>query len=49
MKTYKVTFTETIQAESEDEAYGLLLEYLDSCVRFDDVSPFNFEEQESKS
>jgi hypothetical protein len=26
-----------------------LLEYLDSCVRFDDVSPFNFEEQESKS
>ena len=42
MKTYKVTFTDTIQANTEEEAYDKLLGYLAECVRFGDVTAFDF-------
>jgi hypothetical protein len=45
MKTYKVTFTDTIQANTEDDAYGELLDYLSECVRFGDVTAFDFAEE----
>jgi len=45
MKTYKVTFTETIKASTEDDAYGELLDYLSECVRFGDVTAFDFAEE----
>jgi hypothetical protein len=45
MKTYKVTFTDTIKASTEEEAYGELLDYLSECVRFGDVTAFDFAEE----
>lgn len=45
MKTYKVTFTDTIKANTEDDAYGELLNYLSECVRFGDVTAFDFTEE----
>lgn len=45
MKTYKVTFTDTIKANTEDDAYGELLDYLSECVRFGDVTAFDFTEE----
>jgi hypothetical protein len=45
MKTYKVTFTDTIKASTEDDAYGELLDYLSECVRFGDVTAFDFAEE----
>jgi hypothetical protein len=42
MKNYKVTFTDTIKANTEDDAYGELLDYLSECVRFGDVTAFDF-------
>jgi hypothetical protein len=45
MKTYKVTFTDTIKANTEDDAYGELLDYLSDCVRFGDVTAFDFAEE----
>jgi len=45
MKTYKVTFTDTIKANTEDDAYGELLDYLSECVRFGDVTAFDFAEE----
>jgi len=45
MKTYKVTFTETTQANTEEEAYDKLLGYLSECVRFGDVTAFDFAEE----
>lgn len=45
MKTYKVTFTDTIKANTEDDAYGELLNYLSECVRFGDVTAFDFAEE----
>lgn len=45
MKTYKVTFTDTIKANTEEDAYGELLDYLSECVRFGDVTAFDFAEE----
>jgi hypothetical protein len=45
MKTYKVTFTDTIQANTEEEAYDKLLGYLAECVQFGDVTAFDFTEE----
>ena len=45
MKTYKITFTDTIKANTEDDAYGELLDYLSECVRFGDVTAFDFAEE----
>ena len=44
MKTFKVTFTDTIQAETEEEAYHRLIVYLQDVVEFEDVTAFDFQE-----
>jgi len=47
MKTYTVNCDFLIEAESEEEAYENLLEYLAECVRYGDVTVFDFKEQEA--
>lgn len=44
MKTFKVTFTDSIVAENEEKAYDLLLDYLREVVRNEDVTAFDFQE-----
>lgn len=42
MKTFTVTFTDEIEAETEQEAYHKLLEYLADCAQYGDVTAFDF-------
>ena len=42
MTTYTVTFTDSISAASEEEAYTQLLSYLAECVEAQDVTAFEF-------
>lgn len=44
MKTYKITFNDEIEANSEEEAYDKLLEWIKDCVEYGDVCAFDFEE-----
>ena len=44
MKKFKVTFTDTREAESEEDCYEQLFEYLRSVLHFEDVTAFEFEE-----
>ena len=44
MKTYKVTFTDTIEGEDEFAAYDEMLKYLGSVVEYGDLTAFDFEE-----
>ena len=44
MKTFKITYEDDIEAESLEHAYEILLTLLDSDVKYDDVSAFEFEE-----
>lgn len=44
VKQYVVKFEGTIEADSEDEAYDKFLEYLAECVRYGDVTTFDFKE-----
>lgn len=46
---FKVTFAEEIEADSEEQAYEKLLDYLDEIVRMEDVTTFNFENVVDKS
>ena len=39
---YRVTFEDEIEAESEEEAYERLLDYLGDVVHFEDVSAWEF-------
>ena len=39
---WEVTFKDIIEADSEEMAYEKLLEYLEDCVKYKDVSVFNF-------
>lgn len=44
---FKVTFEDIfdgVDVESEEQAYDILLEYLNECVKHEDVTAFNFEE-----
>jgi hypothetical protein len=43
-KVYKVTYTDLIEAESEEAAYATLLTYLGEVVEYADVTAFEFEE-----
>ena len=43
---YSVTLAGTIEAESEERAYDLFLEYMADCVIFDDVTGFDFAVEE---
>lgn len=47
MNTYNVNCNFLIEAESEEEAYEKLLDYLAECVRYKDVTVFDFKEQEA--
>ena len=41
----KITFEDIFDnVESEEQAYDILLEYLNDCVKHEDVSAFQFEE-----
>lgn len=46
MKTFTVDFFDTFEAKTEEEAYKLLLEYLETCIKYQDVTGFVFEEIE---
>ncbi len=42
---FKITFEYIMEnVESEEQAYDLLLEYLNNCARCDDATAFNFEQ-----
>lgn len=44
MKKYLVTFKDTLEANSEEDAYDELIKYLQDVVRYEDVTPFDFKE-----
>lgn len=44
MKKYLVTFKDTLEATSEEDAYDELIKYLRDVVRYEDVTPFDFKE-----
>jgi len=48
MKTFTVEFYDTFEAENKEEAYKLLLNYFETCVKYQDVSGFNFFENEEE-
>lgn len=43
MSKFKVTFVGEIEAETEEEAYDKLLDYLSETVKTEDVTDFDFE------
>ena len=45
MKQFTVTCDFSIEAESEEDAYEKLLDYLAECVRYGDVTVFEFKEE----
>lgn len=44
MKKFMVTFKDVFEAETEDQCYDKLREYLTDCVNFGDVTAFEFED-----
>ena len=44
MPKFEITFRDEIEVENEEEAVDALIQYLNDCVRFQDVSVFNFYE-----
>tara|TARA_B110000014_G_C20067858_1_gene556637 strand:+ start:956 stop:1129 length:174 start_codon:yes stop_codon:yes gene_type:complete len=44
MKKYKVTFSDVLEAETEEDCYEQLFEYLRSVLHYEDVTAFEFEE-----
>ena len=44
MKSFEISFEDIIQAETEEEAYDMFLEYLAECVKMRDVEAFKFKE-----
>ena len=45
MKRFTVTFTDTQEAETEEDAYDSLIDYLRECVMLGDVTAFEFDEE----
>ena len=43
MKKYRVYYIDIVEANSEEEAYDETLKYLQDCVKYQDVSSFNYE------
>jgi len=44
---YKITFQDIFDnVETIEQAYDVLLDYLNECVKNEDVTAFEFEEQE---
>jgi len=48
MKTFRVQFVDEITAETEEDAYEVLLRYLRDCAEYGDATAFQFEEIEHK-
>lgn len=48
MKIFNVTFTDQISAETEEDAYAVLLQYLESVTENGDVEAFGFSEEPAK-
>ena len=46
MISFEISFEDIIQAETEEEAYDMFLDYLAECVQMRDVTAFKFEEGE---
>jgi len=44
MPKFEITYRDEIEADSEEDAIEWLFQYLNDCVRNDDVSVFNFYE-----
>ena len=45
MMKFKITFKDIFDnVQSEKQAYDVLLDYLNDCVKHEDVTAFNFEE-----
>ena len=44
MKKFKVTFTDVFEAETEEDCYEQLFEYLRSVLHYEDVTAFEFKE-----
>ena len=49
MKTFRVQFLDDISAETEEEAYAILLESLASMAKYGDATAFEFQEVEHKT
>ena len=47
-KTYRVSFVDNVTANSEEDAYNILLNYLGDCAKFQDATAFTFEEVEEE-
>ena len=45
-KVFKVCFSDLIEAESEEQCYERLLDYLGEVVKYGDVCGFDFKEAE---
>jgi hypothetical protein len=43
MKRYRVFYLDEVQANSEEEAYVETLKYLQDCIKYQDVSSFDYE------
>jgi hypothetical protein len=48
MKSFTVEFYDVFDAENEAEAYKFLLNYLETCIKYQDVTGFNFFENEEE-
>ena len=49
MKTFRVQFLDDISAETEEEAYAILLESLASMAKYGDATAFQFQEVEHQT
>lgn len=43
LKRFRVYYIDEVVAETEEEAYDKTLNYLKDCVKYGDVSLFNYE------
>ena len=43
MKRYRVFYIDEVEANSEEEAYDQTLNYLEDCIKYQDVSAFGYE------
>ena len=45
---YKITFNDEIEADSDEQAYKNLIQYLRDCVKYEDVTAFGFIDENGK-
>ena len=49
MKKFKITFTDIVEAETEEEAHEKFMPYIRNCGKYSDLDAFNFEEEKTMS